>query len=150
MTSKTASISWSNTELIVVYYSRGSVVPALLAAALHRDPEISLEQGLRCAAVWKTTHLPEEASVMLKPFSRLEGGYILFVATANAAPGLVERTLMAVDHLFPRGGTNRLLVAPLPGFRRPRREIEAGTLWPEITAVVGQVRLQLALREARV
>lgn len=155
MTWKTASTSWSSIEMKVVYYCRGSIIPALLAAATHRHAGTTPEEGLARAAAW-LERMPPQISGAVCLFYDSAAGAAVYAASAAAPPELVEKTLASACALTGKNEKGRLIFAgvPRPGCLRRMETGPAGMLkrrhrligfWPEIAAAVEQVRLQLYL-----
>lgn len=140
----------------IIYYSRGSLIPALFCAAKHKHPDSTPEQTLQCVQRWLDAPRRGNKEVLLLPYGDAEADVSLYVMTAAAPPGLVERTLANLFSLMEGGAVQEtfFLVSSLPFSRsgsageqaalaRSKRKLRA--LWPEIGAAVKQARLQIAL-----
>lgn len=139
-----------------LYYSRGSIVPALLAAVRHRHPADGLRQCARRASAWWKEHSPVEAAAVFYKFYDYDtNGSGLYIISAAVPPSLVERTLSGLGALV-RGEGRLIVISSLPVFRwdyvaklsttgpvpASRRALAA--FWMEIGAAVAQARLQAA------
>jgi hypothetical protein len=140
----------------IIYYSRGSLIPALFCAAKHNKPDSTPEQTLQGVQAWLKAHRLEQKKVLLLPYGEGAAGVSLFVMTAAAPPGLVERTLANLFSLLEGGAAPEpfVLVSSLPFSRSGSADEQAAlaqskqklqALWPEIGAAVKQARLQIAL-----
>lgn len=137
--------------MIIVYYSRGSALPALLAAIKHCRPALLLPQARSEASAWRRRHYPAgEPPFFLKQFGSTFEGDLLYLMTASVPPPLIKRTFDGFYALLKGEGDAGLLLAPLPSWHcrqglrsmSPRRE---AAFWLEIEAVVEQTRLQVEL-----
>jgi len=142
--------------LKIIYYSRGSLIPALFCAEKHCRPASTPEQTLRRVQQWLADHGGDAGPVTLLPYENEGESTSIYIMTASAPPGLVERTLSNLFRLLDRGDPDSfILVSSLP-FSRSSAARQAGlilspkklrALWPEIEAAVQQARLQIALLE---
>ncbi len=143
--------------LKIIYYSRGTLIPALFCAEKHCRPASTPEQTLRRVQQWLADHGGDVGSAALLPYGNGGEGVSLYVMTASAPPGLVERTLSNLFRLLGRGDADPfILVSSLPLSRSGSAARQTGlvlspkklrALWPEIEAAVQQARLQIALLE---
>ena len=142
----------------IVYYSRGSLIPALFCAEKHHRPDGSSDQTYHHVRQWllQQNHEPDE--VLLLPYKNGEEGVPLYVMTAAAPQGLVERTLSNLFALLqPQKEPDPfVLVSSLPFSCSSSSGEQAQLacfrkklikLWPEIGAAVSQARLQIALQK---
>lgn len=142
----------------IIYYSRGSLIPALFCAAKHKDLDSTPEQTLKSVQSWLKAHRQKPKEVVLLPFGDGAADLPLYVMTAAAPPGLVERTLANLFSLLKGGSAPEpfVLISSLPFSRSGSTDEQAAlaqtesklrALWPEIMAAVKQARLQITLME---
>ena len=126
----------------VIYYSRNTLLPALLAAALHCRPSLDFAQGL--ALVGKAHELQGSLQAGIKHYADCADGTGVFAMTFTAPPLLVENTLHSLLPLL--GGTagQLLLVSARPGGGRRLSDLEMRGMWAEVCAAVKKARLYLA------
>ncbi len=143
----------------LIYYSKTSVFPALLAAVRHSYPKLSLDQGLKRSAAWWEENQPEHNSALLEQYAEAEDGTAVYVATASAEPSLVERTLTGLYSLCSLQESDALLiVSSLPVYQQKwngapdevtRSREELSSIWREVGVAVKEARLQNMLQQVR-
>ncbi len=142
----------------IIYYSRGSVIPALLAAVKHQNPATTREQVLQQAFGWWSEQNLEEQNVLLLSLGKSTEGVDLYVMSSPIPPSLVERTLANLAGLIrdDREAGDLTLVSALPfsrsgekgaDTRSPATWQKLSAMWPEIEAAVNQAQLQISLKE---
>src|SRR5690554_417774 len=94
----------------VIYYSRYTLIPALLAAALHCHPAINLTRALTLVAD-KADTPAGGLRAGIQHYAHCADGTGIFVMTFTAPPLLVENSL---NSLFPllEDSPGRLLLIP--------------------------------------
>jgi hypothetical protein len=140
----------------LIYHSRGSLIPALLCAEKHHRPDSSLEQAVQHVQKWLVAQPDKKSERRLLPYNDDNSNVALYVLTATAPPGLVERTLTGFFCLL----ASRCAPAPMivfslaPTYSESRADEHAEPalngrrlkkLWPEVIAAVEQARLRLEL-----
>jgi len=141
----------------IIYYSRGSLVLALLCAEKQLHPDSTLEYALQRVQDRYSSQIDQKSKVLLLPYKEDAAEIKLYVLTASAPPWLVERTLTSVHSLL--AAENKpdpfVMVSSLPFFCYKSRSDQADLrrfrtklkhLWPEIRAAVEQARLQIEWR----
>ncbi len=142
----------------IIYYSRGSLIPAVFCAEKHKHPDSNLEQTLKSVQAWLQAHRRAAKEVALLSYGEGAADISLYVMTSAAPAGLVERTLTNLFSLLEGDSAPEpfVLVSSLPFSRSNRPDEQAAlaksprklrALWPEIGAAVKQARLQIALME---
>ena len=136
-----------------IYYSRGSVIPAVLAAAKHCYPRCGFEHCAALASAWlrKQRSGRERTACFFKLYGRDREGANLYVLCTAVPPLLVERTLSGLAAALYEGG-RLIVVSPLPGWRYKRRRggpaadsCSLASFWTEIEAAVTRARLQASI-----
>lgn len=135
--------------MIIVYYSRGSLFPALLAALKHCRPSLEPEQAWPAAASWiRENQPPGGEPLFLKKFAEDERGDIICPAAAGVPGELLKRTLQGLGGLLGNGGGLLAACYPLCWSRRWEQGCGSGrkkACWQEIEALVERSRLQAEL-----
>ncbi len=131
--------------IIVLYYSTGSIYPALLASLKHCYPALSPEQADLQAAGWLKEKIGDRQPPLLTVFGESSGGELVCLASARVPPPLLGRILSSFGALLGNspGAPTLLPAGPLPPM--PRRQRGRSDFWREIEARVEQARLQLEL-----
>ncbi len=139
--------------MIIVYYSRKSPLPALLASIRHCRRAFSPEQAWREAGAWIKANLhPVERRFFLKRFGETSEGDTLYLMTAGVPPPLLKRTLNGLSELTGSSSELLLTVFPLSWSRRWEHNCSSRrkrACWMEIEALVEQTRLQAELIKQR-
>lgn len=138
--------------MIIVYYSRNSPWPALLAAMSHCRPTLLPEQAWREAAAWlKANSCPGGQPYFLKRFGESPEGDAIYLMSSEVPALILKRTL---NELFELAGSGRkLLLAAFPLSWKRRwhhcSSRQKRACWMEVAALVERTRLQLELIKQR-
>lgn len=139
--------------MIIVYYSRRSPFPALLASIKHCRSALSPEQAWPVAESWIKVNLhPGERPFFLKPFGETSEGDTLYLMTATVPPPVLKRTLNGLSELIRINCHVLLAVYPLSWSRRWEQNCSARrkiACWMEIEALVERTRLQVEFIKQR-
>jgi hypothetical protein len=138
--------------MIIVYYSRNSPWPALLASMRHCRPALLPEQAWREAAAWmKANYCPGGQSYFLKRFGESSGGDTIYLMSSVVPALFLKRTLNGLLELTGSGG--QVLLAAIPLYWKRRWEYCSSgrkrACWMEIEALVERTRLQVELVKRR-
>lgn len=136
--------------IIIVYCSRGSVFPALLAAISHCSPGLSPGRAWEEAKTWAGANLTTEGEpFVFKPYAQTSPGEIICILKVAFPLPLLKRTLQGLDGLI---GNSCSLLPALCRFPcmagRWRRGWGAGpgkACQREIAALVDRTLLQVEL-----
>jgi len=138
--------------MIILYYSRRTAFPALLASLKHCHPTLSLEQAWPQAVAWLQQYCHAgEPPFFLKRFGESPEGDTLYLMTAGVPPPVIKRTLNGLAGLLKsRHDPAWFLLAdvlpPCRGRWGPiSSPIRKAAFWMEIEAFVAQTRLQVEL-----
>ncbi len=135
--------------MIIVYYCRGSLFPALLASLKHCRPALQAEQAWPAAAAWVKENLPPgKQPLFLRKFARTGAGDIICPAAAGVPPELLRRTFQGLGGLLGESGGVLAACYPLSWSRRWEQNCGGGrkrACWMEVEALVERTRLQLEL-----
>jgi len=138
--------------MIIVYYSRNSPWPALLAALKHCRPALPPEEAWPAAAAWLQAHsCPGGQPYFLRRFGESSDGDTVYLMSSGVPAPLLMRTMNGLFELA--GGDSKLLLAAFPLSWR-RRWQHCGSrqrraCWREIEALVERTRLQAELMKQR-
>lgn len=143
---RTASTCLSNIDMRVIYYSRGSLIPALMAAISHCWPAISLADAISHARGYLSGVLTDHDGVHFVRYGAAAGREVVYAASAAAPSNLVERTLTDFIDITGSGTVRSIVASGLPPFcrnllRRCRHDHSAQ--WRETAALVEQLKLRL-------
>lgn len=135
--------------MIIVYYSRGSPFPALLASLKHCRPALRAEQAWPAAAEWLDRNRPPGSpALFLKKYAESEAGDIVCPASAAVPGELLGRTLQGLGGLLGESGGVLTACYPLSWSRRWEQGSGSGReigCWREIEALVERTRLRIEL-----
>ncbi|NLA27828.1 MAG: hypothetical protein GX878_10590, partial [Firmicutes bacterium] len=105
-------------HMIIIYYSRGAPLPALLAALKHCCPALPPEQIWRAARGWWQENAPKsERTFFLKKIGETPGEEIICLMTAGMPPAMIRRTFNGLSEFM--GEMNVLTAASPRSWSRP-------------------------------